>query len=323
MKNSLLAAFCIIMLISCKSEPKEIAENLIGKEDYTLYYGLWSGDFEPVFAETDTISEENKKITIKINRIINNEVEGQSIVSGNMRPLKGKMQKTANGSIMFTLDEPGTNKYDGRYILTLTDFVMEGSFVAFKNNPDVTREKKLKLKQKQFIYNPSLMIEDEIELVDWDNPQMQVMDDPLEGEGEDEEGDSIAATEETVAENIPAETDTVTADVEEEPEEYVAQVYRMASDQVYKINASLTRLNEAQLKNLTKLDMEIIRNSIFARHGYSFKKNSIRRFFEYNSWYVPVSNNVDKELTAVEKANIALLTRMEQYAEDHYDYFGR
>ncbi|MFP9098249.1 YARHG domain-containing protein [Flavobacterium sp. RHBU_24] len=325
MKNILLTAFCIITLISCKSEHKEIADNLIGKEDYTLYYGLWSGDFKPVFAENDTMEDDNKKITIKINRIINNEVEGQSIVSGYIRPLKGEMTKRADGSVMFTLDEPGTNKYDGRYTLTLNDVIMEGSFVAFKSNPDVTREKKLTLKQKQFIYNPSLMIEDEIELVDWDNPQMQKVDADYYDDGpSDSDEDSTFVEEEGVAENMaPAKTDTVTADPEEEPEEYVAQVYRMASDQVYKINASLTKLNEAQLKNLTKLDMEIIRNSIFARHGYSFKKNSIRRFFEYNSWYVPVSNNVDNQLTAVEKANIALLTRMEQYAEDHYDYFGR
>ena len=325
MKNMLLAAFCIIALISCKSENKDVAENLIGTEEYTACYGLWSGDFEPVFAEADTMPDRSKKITIKINRIINNEVEGQSIVSGYMRPLKGGVQKSADGSLMFTLDEPGTNKYDGRYTLTLTDGEMMGSFMAYKTNPDVTREKKLELKQKQFVYNPSLMLEDEIELVDWDNPQEKKVSESeyYDGEGEGEE-DSIAAGEKAVAENTAtAETDTVTADPEEEPEEYVAQVFRMASEKVYEINASLDRLNEAQLKELNKLDLEIIRNCIFARHGYSFKKNSIRRFFEYNSWYVPVSNNVDNQLTAVEKANIALLTRMEKYAEDHYDYFGR
>lgn len=324
MKNLLLAVFCLITLISCKSEPKEIAQNVIGKEDYTLYYGLWSGDFEPVFAEEDTMADANKKITIKINRIIDNKVEGQSIVSGYIRPVKGEMKKAADGSIMFLLDEPGTNKYDGRYTLTLKDFKMEGSFMAFKNNPDVTREKKLALTQKQFIYNPSLMIEDEIELVDWDNPQEQKVDaEYYDGEADYEE-DSTAVQAQAVAANTPAtQTDTVTADPEGEPEEYVAQVYRMASDKVYKINASLSRLTEAQLKELNKLDLEIIRNSIFARHGYSFKKNSVRRFFEYNSWYVPVSNNVDNQLTPIEKANIALLTRMEKYAEDHYDYFGR
>jgi YARHG domain len=322
MKNLLLAAFCTIALISCKSEPKEIAENLIGAEEYTAYYGLWSGDFEPVFDENDTayVDDRTKKITIKINRIIENVVEGQSIVSGYIRPLKGEIKKSTGGSIMFLLDEPGTNTYDGRYTLTLTDGEMTGSFMAFKNNPGVTREKKLELQQKQFVYNASLMLEDEIELVDYDNPKPYVAEDN-EGDGEE---DSVAVAEEAVAENdAPAETDTLTADPEEEPEEYVQQVYRMASDQVYKINASLDKLNEAQLKNLTKLDLEIIRNCIFARHGYSFKKNSIRRFFEYNSWYVPVSNNVDNQLTATEKANIALLTRMEKYAEDHYDYFGR
>lgn len=318
MKKALFAALCIIALVSCKSEPNaEVAQN-IGPEKYAMYYGLWSGDFVPVFAEKDTMDDRDKKITIKINRIIDNQIEGQSIVSGYVRPLKGDMQELTDGSITFTLDEPGSNKYDGHYVLSLVDGEMTGTFKAFKENPDVTREKKLTLKQKQFVYNASLMIEEEIELVDYDNPQMQKVDaDYYEDE---EEEDSLAAEQAEVTETKP---DTITVDPLEEPEEYVAQVYRMASESVYKINASLTRLNEDQLKNLTKLDMEIIRNTIFARHGYSFKKNSIRRFFEYNSWYVPVSNNVDSQLTATEKANIALLTRMEKYAEDHYDYFGR
>jgi len=62
---------------------------------------------------------------------------------------------------------------------------------------------------------------------------------------------------------------------------------------------------------------------VFARHGLSFKKSSFRYFFESSDWYVPVSNNVDKELTILERQNIALLKRMEEYAEDHYDAFGR
>ena len=74
----------------------------------------------------------------------------------------------------------------------------------------------------------------------------------------------------------------------------------------------------AEFKNV-----EIIKNAIDARHGYSFKKQTYRNFFEYTDWYVPVSNNVDAELTPLEKENIVLLSRFTKYAEDHYDTFGR
>jgi len=77
------------------------------------------------------------------------------------------------------------------------------------------------------------------------------------------------------------------------------------------------------LKNLRKLDLEIIKNSVFARHGYSFKKETYRYFFEQTDWYIPVSNNVDADLSPMELENVALLNRFTKYAEDKYDYFGR
>ena len=104
---------------------------------------------------------------------------------------------------------------------------------------------------------------------------------------------------------------------------YENTVYRSATDAVYKINASKEKLTEKRIKNLRKLDLEIIKNAIYARHGYSFKKQTYRNFSEYTDWYVPVSNNVDAELTPLEKENIVLLSRFTKYAEDHYDTFGR
>lgn len=53
------------------------------------------------------------------------------------------------------------------------------------------------------------------------------------------------------------------------------------------------------------------------------RKKSYRQFFDSVEWYIPVSENVDAKLTALEKANIKLLERFEQYAEDNYDSFGR
>jgi hypothetical protein len=111
--------------------------------------------------------------------------------------------------------------------------------------------------------------------------------------------------------------------IDGEEETYYDETYRSASDIITKLNASTTLLNESDLKNLKKLELEIIRNTIFARHGYTFKKKSFRQFFDPIDWYIPVTDNVSNKLTLLEKKNILLLNRFQKYAEDNYDSFGR
>jgi pyridoxine 5'-phosphate synthase PdxJ len=73
-----------------------------------------------------------------------------------------------------------------------------------------------------------------------------------------------------------------------------------------------------------KGDLEVLRNSIYARHGYSFRNRKMRYIFDnYTEWYMPVSLNVEKELTEIEKKNIDLLKRYENHAAKYYDEFGR
>jgi len=67
-----------------------------------------------------------------------------------------------------------------------------------------------------------------------------------------------------------------------------------------------------------------MRNSIYARHGYSFKTRRVRYVFDnYIDWYMPVSLDIRDKLTEVELKNIELIKRYEQYADKHYDTFGR
>lgn len=54
----------------------------------------------------------------------------------------------------------------------------------------------------------------------------------------------------------------------------------------YVIADSSTRLlTEADLQGLSKKQLEIARNEIFARHGRAFKRADIQSFFESRSWY--------------------------------------
>lgn len=94
--------------------------------------------------------------------------------------------------------------------------------------------------------------------------------------------------------------------------------------EVTKYNGSTTELKKEDLQNLYKGDLEIIRNAIYARHGYSFKNRRVRFIFDqFVPWYMPVSTDVRNELTDLEKKNIDLIKRFEEHAEKYYDEYGR
>lgn len=93
---------------------------------------------------------------------------------------------------------------------------------------------------------------------------------------------------------------------------------------VVKLNASARLLSKQDVENLYKGDLEIIRNSIYARHGYSFKTRRIRFIFDqFVEWYMPVTTDVRNDLTETEKKNIDLIKRYEEHAEKYYDEYGR
>lgn len=91
-----------------------------------------------------------------------------------------------------------------------------------------------------------------------------------------------------------------------------------------KFNASAVALEAKDIENMYKRDLEVMRNAIYARHGYSFKNRIMRYFFDSEiDWYIPVSIDVSKELTDLEKRNIKLIKSYEDYAAAYYDSFGR
>ncbi|NQY07326.1 MAG: YARHG domain-containing protein [Flavobacteriaceae bacterium] len=94
-------------------------------------------------------------------------------------------------------------------------------------------------------------------------------------------------------------------------------------DIIAELNASVDKLENTDIENLNKGELEVVRNMIYARHGYSFKNRKMRYFFDEMDWYIPVSTDVRDQLTEIELKNIDLLKRYEQHAEAYYDYFGR
>ena len=72
-----------------------------------------------------------------------------------------------------------------------------------------------------------------------------------------------------------------------------------------------TPLTDAMLANVNLTDLRLIRNEIYARHGRPFATEWIAAHFKSQPWYTPRNDYTDAELSPIEKANIALITKRE------------
>ena len=72
--------------------------------------------------------------------------------------------------------------------------------------------------------------------------------------------------------------------------------------------SSTIRLTRAQVQSLSNYQLGIARNEIYARHGYIFKLDTFRRYFESQDWYVPrYSNQNSITLSSIENYNVGLI----------------
>lgn len=73
-----------------------------------------------------------------------------------------------------------------------------------------------------------------------------------------------------------------------------------------------TRLSDSDVAGLSKDELRILRNTIYARHGRRFNSDDLRRYFNGFSWYNPSRNEISpSELSPTEKHNISLIQKYE------------
>ncbi len=263
--------------------------NKIIKDEKDLT-GYWVGAFrtESVFDSTDyedaTVWDIATKINISIDAINGSQVSGHSIDAGTFTPFTGTVEHNGN-TYRFSVKEPGTGKYDGAFAFSIKtgDSVLTGTWKADHEISEPMRY--YDLTKKFFRYDPDL----NLDLATYVNTKK--------------------------TKNVKIKIDDTS--------EYNTTKYSMATGDYARLNASAKLLTTEQVANLKAADLLLLRNYIFARHGYAFKKPAIQSFFDQQDWYIPVSTNVMDELTPVEKQNITLIKRYEKNAKEHYDSFGR
>ena len=78
----------------------------------------------------------------------------------------------------------------------------------------------------------------------------------------------------------------------------------------YKTSTQL--LNSKDLEEFTKEELSIMRNEIFAAHGYRFKSSKWSNYFSKFAWYEPKYNDVNDKLTIIERLNIKSIVEQEK-----------
>ncbi|MFI5203222.1 MAG: YARHG domain-containing protein [Flavobacteriales bacterium] len=76
--------------------------------------------------------------------------------------------------------------------------------------------------------------------------------------------------------------------------------------------ASERVLSESELSRYTKDELLIMRNEIFADHGYIFKTDPLKTYFSEQAWYTPLFDKVDDQLTEIEEENLKLILAAEK-----------
>jgi hypothetical protein len=311
----------LVSLFSCKeaikNEDKLVVENTFEEIQFVEpeitnskavnsvndLLGYWVGNFEADISseKRDSIynSDEseysnngyyivNRKITYSIDEIKGDSIFGHSIVIGNISPFKGVFIQN-HAAINIKAEEFKKTKTDGffdMYILK-KDTILDGNWTAYNPKAVKIAKRKCKLQKKMFVYD----VENKLEF-------------------------SFKNTDKSKAIKV---TDTIDGEIEE----YEDTEYFSTTNKVLEKNPSKELLDKDFVSNLTKADIYILRNSIFARHGFAFRDKQLRIYFENFDWYMPVFGDVKNDLTEIEKTNIDLLLRYEKNATEYYDTFGR
>jgi hypothetical protein len=75
--------------------------------------------------------------------------------------------------------------------------------------------------------------------------------------------------------------------------------------------ASARSLNESELAAKSCFELKIMRNEIYARHGYIFKTADMRAYFSRQNWYRPLAADVSGQLSGAERRNVQLIQQYE------------
>lgn len=110
------------------------------------------------------------------------------------------------------------------------------------------------------------------------------------------------------------ESDSVEEAAEYTPADTTYYAPAVDSDNVMGISLydlSNTILTAGDLRGLSKQDLRVLRNAVYARHGYIFRSPELQEYFAQYDWYDPRYTDVSDMLSDIEIRNVELIRSLE------------
>lgn len=95
------------------------------------------------------------------------------------------------------------------------------------------------------------------------------------------------------------------------PSNLPANIYSYSDDYIVECS-NYVYLTKGDLAGYSKETLALIRNEIYARHGYMFKTEPFKSYFNSKYWYTPNPYFNESDLNDCEVRNIALILKMEK-----------
>lgn len=103
---------------------------------------------------------------------------------------------------------------------------------------------------------------------------------------------------------------------DEMPTAFIRQLSGETAGQYMLPESNSRKLEPFDLSGMTKGQLRIARNEIYARYGWQFESPDLDKYFNDRSWYVPSENIDDTILSEIELANLELLKEAEKTAPE-------
>lgn len=151
-----------------------------------------------------------------------------------------------------------------------------------------------------------------------DNAQNKEIED-IKSEDKKEEGKGQKGREQEATEKKKEESEKAAEDAEriKSLADRVAEAGKKGADSYIIPDSDTAYIDKAFLESLTKEELRLARNEIFARHGRMFQDEELQRYFNSKSWYTALYTPDEftaihnQELNEFEKANLEAIQEVE------------
>ena len=79
--------------------------------------------------------------------------------------------------------------------------------------------------------------------------------------------------------------------------------------------ASLAILDKKEIQHLSKKELRLMRNEIYADYGYIFKSHELQNYFNQKEWYSPRIKYIPS-LTIIEQINVRTIQAIEKESKN-------